>query len=259
MSLNDILQPIWDLLLQHLGAAAIASPAFLLSAVVAGIYVPGIVFSFVDVVVTKKLTARQCWDVYWRAMKWYSSLYVVGMIGLVLFPLPPVIEVPQQAPPLSRFCLDLLLYFLLGDFASYVWHCIEHRHREYMRRVHYYHHVDVPPLTIWTAMVVHPVEGFSVFVFFHLYGLLFPLHPLTWAVAAFSVTAVTMITHCGYRLPVYDWFFATALGHHVHHASREPRNVSVVLTLCDRLFGTFQKVDHRDPRLAATSVVQPIR
>ncbi len=71
--------------------------------------------------------------------------------------------------------------------------------------------------------------------------LLFPIHPLTFAVAAFSVTAVTMVTHCGYRLPVYDWFFARALDHHVHHASREPKNVSVVLSLCDRVFGTYQK------------------
>jgi sterol desaturase/sphingolipid hydroxylase (fatty acid hydroxylase superfamily) len=59
-------------------------------------------------------------------------------------------------------------------------------------------------------MVVHPVEGFSVFACFHIYGILFPIHPLTFAVGAFSVTAVNMITHCGYRLPVYDWFFATS-------------------------------------------------
>jgi len=72
--------------------------------------------------------------------------------------------------------------------------------------------------------------------------ILFPIHPLTFAVAAFSMTAINMITHCGYRIPIYDWFFATAMGHHVHHSSKEPKNVSVVLTICDRIFGTYQKV-----------------
>jgi sterol desaturase/sphingolipid hydroxylase (fatty acid hydroxylase superfamily) len=50
-----------------------------------------------------------------------------------------------------------------------------------------------------------------------------------------------MITHCGYRLPVYDWFFATSREHDIHHAQREPRNISVMLSICDRMFGTFQK------------------
>jgi sterol desaturase/sphingolipid hydroxylase (fatty acid hydroxylase superfamily) len=90
-------------------------------------------------------------------------------------------------------------------------------------------------------MVVHPVEGITVFFFFHIYGILFPIHPLTFAVAAFSLTAVTMITHCGYRLPVYDRVFAPAMGHHLHHSQREPVNVSVVLTLCDRLCGTYRR------------------
>jgi sterol desaturase/sphingolipid hydroxylase (fatty acid hydroxylase superfamily) len=242
MEQHNMLQAIWDFFLQHLGTAGISSPAFLLTAVVAGIYVPGIIFSFVDVVISKRLTLKQCWAVYWRAMKWYGSLYVVAMIFFFFVPVA-LIKVPAQAPGALEFCRDLVLYFLLGDFVSYAWHRIEHVQRWYMKHVHYYHHVDKPPLSIWTAMVVHPVEGFSVFMFFHIYGILFPIHPLTFAVAAFSVTAVTMITHCGYRLPVYDWFFATARCHDVHHSSREPKNISVVLSVCDRLFGTFQKVD----------------
>lgn len=242
MQLEYLLQPIWDFLLQHLGSAGIGSAAFLLTAVVAGIYAPGIIFSFVDVVITKRLTLKQCWAVYWRAMKWYSSLYIVAMVIFIIVPLPPLLKVPAQAPGLLEFIRDLILYFLLGDFVSYVWHRIEHAQGWYMKHIHYYHHVDNPPLTVWTAMVVHPVEGFSVFVFFHIYGIVFPIHPLTFAVAAFSVTAVTMITHCGYRLPVYDWFFASSPCHDVHHSSRTPKNVSVVLSLCDRLFGSYQKV-----------------
>ena len=235
------LQPLWDFMLEQVGAGFMSSPAFLLTAVVLGVYVPGIVFSVVDVFVTRRLTLAESWSVYWRAMKWYSITYVVGMIVLLSIPLPFALTIPATAPSATEFLADLLLYFLVGDFASYVWHRLEHAHGLYAKKVHYFHHMDKPPLSIWTAMVVHPVEGITVFFFFHIYGILFPIHPLTFAVAAFSLTAVTMITHCGYRLPIYDWFFATATGHHLHHSQREPVNVSVVLTLCDRLFGTFRK------------------
>jgi len=240
--MDTALQPLWDFCLRHLGAAGVASPAFLLTAVVAGIYVPGVVFSFADVVLTKRLTPWQCWDVYWRAMKWYGSLYFVGMAVFLTFPMALLSNVPAAAPTTFEFARDLVGYFLLGDVVSYAWHRIEHHSRWYMEHVHSYHHVDTPPLTIWTAMVVHPLEGFSVFACFHLYGILFTIHPLTFAIAAFAVTAVNMTTHCGYRLPVYDRLFANARCHDVHHSSCEPRNVSVMLSVCDRIFGTFQQV-----------------
>lgn len=244
MADGSILQPAWDLLRGHLGGF-VGSPGFLLSAVVLGIYVPGVIFSVVDVCVARRLTWRQCLAVYWRAMKWYSALYVVALAVLLVAPLPFAFEVPDAAPPAGVFIRDLVLYFLIGDFFSYWWHRIEHQNRWYARRVHRVHHADRPPLSIWTAMVVHPVEGFSVFVFFHLYGILFPIHVFTFAVAAFAMTAVTMITHCGYRLPVYDAIFAHAAGHDLHHLNRTPTNISVVLSICDRLFGTYQPASYK--------------
>ena len=244
------LQPAWDFLRDHLGGF-VSSPGFLLSAVVLGIYVPGVVFSLVDVFVTKRLTAKECLAVYWRAMKWYSTVYVVALVLFITVPLPFSLDVPAQAPSLGVFLRDLVLYFLVGDFFSYWWHRIEHQMGWYAKRVHRVHHVDRPPLSIWTAMVVHPVEGFSVFVFFHLYGIVFRIHPFTFAVAAFAMTAVTMITHCGYRLPGYDSLFATAAGHDLHHSNRKPTNISVVLSVCDRLFGTFQSA--RYPRKASAA------
>ena len=241
MNDTSVLQPAWDFFLIHVGPEFMSSPAFIFTAVMLGVYVPGIVFSIVDVFVSRRLTLAESWAVYWRAMTWYSLAYLVGMAIMLGVPLPFSIVVPASAPSPTEFATDLLLYFFVGDFASYAWHRFEHAHGVYAEKVHYYHHADKPPLSIWTAMVVHPVEGITVFFFFHIYGVLFPLHPFTFAIAAFAMTAVTMITHCGYRLPVYDWFFATAKGHYLHHSQREPVNVSVVLTVCDRLFGTYRK------------------
>jgi sterol desaturase/sphingolipid hydroxylase (fatty acid hydroxylase superfamily) len=240
MNSNLALQPVWDFFMQHLGSF-VSSPAFILTAVILGVFIPGVIFSIIDVFVSKKMSFQECFAVYWRAMKWYATAYVGAIVVFILVPIPIQLNTPANAPTLIEFSRDIILYFLLGDFVSYVWHRIEHANKWYAKNVHYYHHTDHPPLSIWTAMVVHPVEGFSVFVCFHIYGILFPIHPLTFAVAAFSITAVTMITHCGYRIPVYDKLFANSACHDLHHANRAPTNVSVVLTVCDRIFGTYQK------------------
>lgn len=249
MGNERVLQPLWDLMRDNLGDF-LGSPGFVLTVVVLGVYLPGLVFSFVDVVVAKRLTFRECGSVYWRAMKWYGTLFFLSLPLLILVPWQ-ILDVPAEAPTLWEFSRDVVLYFLLGDFLSYWWHRYEHHNAWYATHVHRVHHVDRPPLTIWTAMVVHPVEGATVFLCFHMYGILFPIHLFTFAVAAFSMTAVNMITHCGYRLPVYDSLFAPAAGHDLHHSNRAPTNVSVVLTICDRLFGTFRRADYRStpPRL----------
>lgn len=234
------LQAVWDFYIRHLGDF-VSSPGFILTAVMLGVYLPGIFFSIIDVYISKRLTWQESMAVYWRAMKWYSTFYIVAMPIFLFVPLPIHMNVPASAPPVIEFARDIVLYFLIGDFASYAWHRIEHHNKWYAKHVHYVHHFDKPPLSIWTAMVVHPIEGASVFFFFHIYGILLPIHPLTFFVAAFSLTAVTMITHCGYRIPVYDRIFANSPCHDFHHANREPTNVSVVLTICDRIFGTYKK------------------
>lgn len=235
------LQPAWDFLLTHMGSFT-RSPGFILSAVMLGVYLPGIFFSVIDVYVARRLTLQEAWAVYWRAMKGYSTVYVIAMAVFLFVPLPRLaLETPTAAPTVAEFCRDLVLYFVIGDFFSYAWHRIEHVTRWYAKHVHSVHHSDRPPLSIWTAMVVHPVEGGSVFVFFHIYGIVADIHPFTFFVAAFSLTAVTMVTHCGYRIPVYDRIFASSPGHDLHHTNRKPTNISVVLTVCDRLFGTYQK------------------
>jgi sterol desaturase/sphingolipid hydroxylase (fatty acid hydroxylase superfamily) len=135
--------------------------------------------------VTRRQTFAQCRAVYWREMKWYGSLYVVAMVVFSACPMTLLSRVPTAAPMPFEFSKDLLLHFLVGDFVSYLWHRFEHRNGWYVNSAHYYHHVDTPRLTLWTAMVVHPVEGFSVFACFHSYGIPFPIHPLAFAVGAF--------------------------------------------------------------------------
>ena len=98
MPTESALQPSWDWILHNVGAAAIASPAALLTAVVAGVYLPGIVFSFIDVFVTKRLTVAECRAVHWRAMKWYGSFYPLAMIAFWALPMTLLSSVPEAAP-----------------------------------------------------------------------------------------------------------------------------------------------------------------
>ena len=73
MSNDGVLQPAWDFLRDHLGTF-LESPGFILTAVVLGIYIPGVAFSVIDVFVAKRLTAKQSLAVYWRAMKGYGTV-----------------------------------------------------------------------------------------------------------------------------------------------------------------------------------------
>jgi len=94
-------------------------------------------------------------------------------------------------------------------------------------------------------MCVHPIEGLGFFTTCHIYGIissfqsyLTPIHPLTFAFCSCMLTIVTMLTHCGYRLPVYDMIFANNPCHEAHHYSG-PKNLSVVFWICDWVFGTY--------------------
>ena len=83
MQPESSLQPLWDWILNHVGVAGVASPAFLFTMVVAGVYLPGIVFSFVDVVITRRLTVRAGTAPRRRAAwgantRWYRSRFTRG-------------------------------------------------------------------------------------------------------------------------------------------------------------------------------------
>jgi hypothetical protein len=116
------LQPLWDILTKNTGSL-FNSPGYILTAVMLGVYIPGIFFSVIDVFISKRLTIQQCFAVYWRAMKWYSTLYVVLMPAILIFlPSSLRLNIPPEAPSFVQFSKDVILYFLLGDFTSYWWH-----------------------------------------------------------------------------------------------------------------------------------------
>ena len=93
MNSESALQPVWDLFTQYFGEGFFSTPAFLLAAVILGVYLPGIVFSLIDAY-TGRLSLRQSLAVYWRAMKWYQLAYPVLVLVFVAVPMPFRFEVP---------------------------------------------------------------------------------------------------------------------------------------------------------------------
>jgi sterol desaturase/sphingolipid hydroxylase (fatty acid hydroxylase superfamily) len=75
---------------------------------------------------------------------------------------------------------------------------------------------------------------------FHIYGILFPIHDIRDRGVLHNSRHDHAAIESLCTTTVWDGQPANAACHDLHHA-RAPTNVSVVLTVCDRLFGTYQK------------------
>lgn len=232
-----LLDPIWRAMIRVVGVDTLGHPFFFIVAVISTVLVAGLAFSFTDAFVTKKLR--------FRATARYLAItlpgYVVVYLLLRRVPAPFHVAVPDHAPSVLVFARDLVVCLVVGDVLSYWWHRLEHGSRHVFRRVHYVHHAVTSPLTVWSGFYVHPVESLCVFVTFYVYPFVVGVHPMVFATYAALNTFITMVTHCGYDLPLYpNQLFANAAMHEHHHRGPEPKNFSVLLNLSDRLFGTYR-------------------
>jgi hypothetical protein len=167
---------------------------------------------------------------------WLSSLVIVALI----FPPPP----PLFAWPITDPMLSYVSAFLCLDLLSYALHRAQHA-VPVLWRLHAVHHSD-PDLDFSTSVRRHPFEfviASGVFWLAVLLGI-----PVAVAVAhGTTLFVLAAFSHCNTRWP--DWIerllrplVVTADLHVIHH-SIEPhdakRNFGAVLSVWDRLFGTF--------------------
>lgn len=232
-----LLQPVWDLFLRHVGVDTISHPLFFVIAVMSTVVIAGIAFSLADVFVTKKQPFGAAAKYLLITLPGYLLVFVL----LQALPVPYRFGVPSRAPTVLEFVREFVLCLVLGDLISYWWHRLEHRSKFVWRRVHYVHHKVSCPLTVWSGFYVHPVESLCVFTTFYIYPFAFKVHPLIFVTYAAVNTFVTMVTHCGYDLPLYPKsIFASAPMHEHHHGGKKVVNFCVLLTMSDRIFGTFK-------------------
>jgi sterol desaturase/sphingolipid hydroxylase (fatty acid hydroxylase superfamily) len=138
-----------------------------------------------------------------------------------------------------------LLSFILFDFFEYIYHVTMHKVKR-LWMAHLVHHSD-RELTVFTTLREHPLETFVRLLFLVLWILLSGIS--FWALLArqFIQIVSNVWVHANLRLTnrvdaVVSMAIVTPNMHQAHHHFQQPltdRNYGDVLSIWDRLFGTF--------------------
>ena len=185
--------------------------------------------------------------------RWTSNiaLFCVGSVASGLVLPAGIYAFALQQPPgvLARvglpFAVQLLVVLLLLDFWKYWEHRLFHRVR-ILWRLHLVHHSDTA-LDVTTSERHHPLDillGVAVMI---LLIQALGLPALALGIYLVVATVVALWGHANVRLPAFlerplSRVVVTPSVHAVHHSSvraETDSNYGAVLTLWDRLFGTF--------------------
>lgn len=158
----------------------------------------------------------------------------------------------RYMPLHHHYLLLFIATFVLLDFGEYIYHVIMHKVKR-LWMFHVVHHSDTV-VDVSTTLREHPGENFIRLCFTLLW--VFLSGAFFWALLLRQViqTITTLFAHMHYRLPAkVDAFigliFITPNLHHVHHHYQRPytdRNYGDVLSIWDRIFGTFQKLPNEN-------------
>jgi sterol desaturase/sphingolipid hydroxylase (fatty acid hydroxylase superfamily) len=196
-----------------------------------------------------------------RGRRWPTN-FVLAAINISLVPLIPVSAVlaASWAEAHQIGLLNLLrapewiaalCTLVVSSLAGYLVHVVMHK-VPLLWRLHRVHHLDTH-LDISTTLRHHPAELVVSVLVMVLVALAFGLSP--WVVVLYEVTegVVALISHANVRLPprvdaLIRSVLVTPNIHSLHHSSFQPEtdsNYGTVLTVWDRLFGTFTRAPLR--------------
>jgi sterol desaturase/sphingolipid hydroxylase (fatty acid hydroxylase superfamily) len=215
------------------------------------------VFALVQVVVFGWIEWR--WGarrIEWRKVL-LADLVSVAFLGLVTQRVAAYLNVwtnvrgPWPAAIATwPFALRLLLFFLVADFAAYWMHRLVHI--GLLWRVHRWHHS--PTHMYWLAGSRTSILQQTLFNLPYIFAS--PILGVSpwWVVNGLFVfyTLANGWMHMNVRWQMrgVDWILVTPRSHHIHH-SKDPQhhgsNFGVVLSVWDRLFGTFRSPRDIDP------------
>lgn len=141
------------------------------------------------------------------------------------------------------------LVFVLLDLGDYVYHRFMH-HTPWLWRFHLVHHTD-QVVDSSTTVREHPGETVVRGLFLVLWTLLLGASYEVLLVRQAAETVSAVLAHSAVRVPprlarVLGWLFVTPNLHHVHHHYVLPytdKNFGGVLSIWDRLFGTFAELE----------------
>jgi sterol desaturase/sphingolipid hydroxylase (fatty acid hydroxylase superfamily) len=152
------------------------------------------------------------------------------------------------ALPVHSSLLLFILTFILLDFGEYIYHVIMHKVKR-LWMFHIVHHSD-HIVDVSTTLREHPGENIIRLSFTLLW--VFLSGAAFWALILRQIIQIfsTLFAHINCRLPeridtVVGLVFITPNLHQVHHHYQQPYtdcNYGDVLSIWDRMFGTFKKL-----------------
>jgi sterol desaturase/sphingolipid hydroxylase (fatty acid hydroxylase superfamily) len=148
----------------------------------------------------------------------------------------------------------LISFLALDFFGGWLVHITEHK-IPLLWRFHVVHHAD-NNVDVTTGLRHHPVESVLRGLFFFM-GITVSGAPM-YAVMIFQTILIlaTAFTHANIRLPSWldktlSYILVSPNMHKVHHHWKQPftdSNYGAILSVWDRLLGTFQKLDPKEIR-----------
>lgn len=143
----------------------------------------------------------------------------------------------------------IISFLTLDFFGGWLVHIIEHKVK-FLWRFHIIHHAD-NNVDVTSALRHHPVESILRGAFFFM-GIFVSGAPM-YAVMIFQTLLITaaQITHANISLPKWldvavSYIFVSPNMHKVHHHWKQPftdSNYGAILSIWDRLLGTYKKLD----------------
>ena len=143
----------------------------------------------------------------------------------------------------------VITFFVLDFFGGWLVHLVQHK-VSHLWRFHMIHHSD-NNVDVTTGLRHHPIESVLRGLFF-LAGVIVAGAPV-YAVMIYQTALVlaTQITHANISLPRWldkaaSFIVVSPNMHKVHHHWQQPytdSNYGAVLSIWDRMFGTFEKLD----------------
>jgi len=164
-------------------------------------------------------------------------------INNYIIPLKPQLpEILTGMPfPVRVFC-----YLVIGDFGQYWIHRL--LHAKYVWRVHKWHHS--PTYMYWLAGVRATVPQQALVNIPHIVAFTFLELSPWWMGLAIGLLHIFqndwMHLNVTWRLKWMEWLLVTPHFHHVHHSDKPEHylaNLGILLTVWDRLFGTYVDPD----------------
>lgn len=134
---------------------------------------------------------------------------------------------------------------LILDFANWLFHWLSHKVKP-LWRIHAVHHAD-EHVTAFSVLLHHPLESLAVAFFLMLFAVTLGIPVILYFAYGVTVALHSTLVHADIAVPqwldrVLRWLLVTPDVHRIHHSQdmREGNsNFGSVLTIWDRMFGTY--------------------